>query len=271
MAGKFLPRSLIYKPKKALTPRIKKAKYEESCPKSLGSDSVVQNDNFIDASDKNITESVNLKNCLLFEELKKASTPVSSCVEDKPENKDDDEVVYFSKNQRWPEDGEPVCVICGRYGEYICDQTEDDVCSKECKAKNLHDQKKTKDITLGIMNKVNKPNIVQNYETLTIHKPYTYTRHPIVESLSESQVCELRARTEITVKGDNVERPVLEFSHCNINEKILENLTTFGYKTPTPVQMQVIPVALSGCGVLVCAQTGYVKTAAFLVAIMVKI
>ncbi|KAH9610702.1 hypothetical protein KSS87_001493 [Heliosperma pusillum] len=40
--------------------------------------------------------------------------------------------------QRFPLDGEPVCVVCGRYGEYICDETEDDICSKDCKAELLN-------------------------------------------------------------------------------------------------------------------------------------
>ncbi|XP_021738151.1 uncharacterized protein LOC110704641 isoform X2 [Chenopodium quinoa] len=44
--------------------------------------------------------------------------------------------------QRFPLPGEPVCVICGRYGEYICDETDDDICSMDCKAvllKQKHD------------------------------------------------------------------------------------------------------------------------------------
>ena len=62
--------------------------------------------------------------------------------DDEEEEEEDDEdalpaIVSFSKNQRWPEEDDPVCVICGKYGEYICDQTEADVCSLECKAKNL--------------------------------------------------------------------------------------------------------------------------------------
>ena len=35
--------------------------------------------------------------------------------------------------QREPLPGEPRCVNCGRYGEYICDETDDDVCIIECK------------------------------------------------------------------------------------------------------------------------------------------
>ncbi|XP_023488517.1 probable ATP-dependent RNA helicase DDX59 isoform X2 [Equus przewalskii] len=46
-------------------------------------------------------------------------------------------VKSFSKTQRWAEPGEPVCVVCGRYGEYICDRTDEDVCSLECKARHL--------------------------------------------------------------------------------------------------------------------------------------
>ncbi|KAJ0960332.1 hypothetical protein J5N97_001850 [Dioscorea zingiberensis] len=36
-------------------------------------------------------------------------------------------------DQREALPGEPRCVICGRFGEYICDETDDDICSKECK------------------------------------------------------------------------------------------------------------------------------------------
>ena len=33
-------------------------------------------------------------------------------------------VLSFSKNQRWPVPGEPVCMVCGRYGAYIVDRTD---------------------------------------------------------------------------------------------------------------------------------------------------
>ncbi|KAI5078401.1 hypothetical protein GOP47_0006072 [Adiantum capillus-veneris] len=36
-------------------------------------------------------------------------------------------------DQRFAAPGEPSCVVCGRFGEYICDKTEEDVCSIECK------------------------------------------------------------------------------------------------------------------------------------------
>ena len=55
------------------------------------------------------------------------------------DSNDEDEapIISFSKNQRWSEADEPKCVVCGRYGEYICSRTDVDVCSLECKARNL--------------------------------------------------------------------------------------------------------------------------------------
>ncbi|KAA0039710.1 P-loop containing nucleoside triphosphate hydrolases superfamily protein isoform 1 [Cucumis melo var. makuwa] len=49
----------------------------------------------------------------------------------------DYEEVKSKTEQRFAVAGEPVCVVCGRYGEYICDETNDDICSKECKFKLL--------------------------------------------------------------------------------------------------------------------------------------
>lgn len=51
---------------------------------------------------------------------------------------EEEEVVEFSKNQRSARPGEPVCVMCGRYGAYICDATDQDVCSIQCKQAHLY-------------------------------------------------------------------------------------------------------------------------------------
>lgn len=53
------------------------------------------------------------------------------------EEEDDEPVLSYSKLQRWPAEREPVCVVCGRYGAYIEDKTDEDVCSLECKARHL--------------------------------------------------------------------------------------------------------------------------------------
>ncbi|XP_074264932.1 uncharacterized protein LOC141587362 isoform X2 [Silene latifolia] len=67
--------------------------------------------------------------------------------------------------QRFPLLGEPVCVVCGRYGEYICDETEDDICSKDCKAELLN-QKQLQPL---------KGNICQE-PTVSIYQPKQFSQ-----------------------------------------------------------------------------------------------
>ena len=55
----------------------------------------------------------------------------------------------------------------------------------------------------------------------------------------------------------------ISFSSLNLAPELLKALDEFGYKTPTPIQAQAIPVALSGRDLMAGAQTGTGKTAAF--------
>ncbi|KAG5592929.1 hypothetical protein H5410_043443 [Solanum commersonii] len=49
--------------------------------------------------------------------------------------------VKTRSEQRFPLPGEPACVVCGKYGEYICDETEEDICSTDCKSNLLQNLK----------------------------------------------------------------------------------------------------------------------------------
>lgn len=60
----------------------------------------------------------------------------------------------------------------------------------------------------------------------------------------------------------------MTFENLNIIAPILEALKTEGYTTPTPIQVQTIPLALQGKDIIGCAQTGTGKTAAFAVPII---
>jgi ATP-dependent RNA helicase RhlE len=55
----------------------------------------------------------------------------------------------------------------------------------------------------------------------------------------------------------------LLFQQLNLTEPLLKALDHEGYKTPTPIQQQAIPVILERKDLLGCAQTGTGKTAAF--------
>jgi len=63
----------------------------------------------------------------------------------------------------------------------------------------------------------------------------------------------------------------MQFKSLNIIEPILKSLKEEGYTTPTPIQLQAIPIILQGADMIGCAQTGTGKTAAFAIPILQKL
>lgn len=60
----------------------------------------------------------------------------------------------------------------------------------------------------------------------------------------------------------------MKFDSLKLIEPILRAIKLEGYETPTPIQLQAIPLVLSRKDVLACAQTGTGKTAAFALPIL---
>jgi ATP-dependent RNA helicase RhlE len=58
------------------------------------------------------------------------------------------------------------------------------------------------------------------------------------------------------------------FEDFKFEESLMEGLYSMGYKSPTPIQQQAIPVLLAGKDLIGCAQTGTGKTAAYLLPII---
>lgn len=63
----------------------------------------------------------------------------------------------------------------------------------------------------------------------------------------------------------------MNFSQLGLAPAQVSACESLGYKTPTPIQHQAIPVVLSGRDVLGCAETGTGKTAAFLLPIIQRL
>ncbi len=61
---------------------------------------------------------------------------------------------------------------------------------------------------------------------------------------------------------------VEDFSPFGLSEDILNAVDTMGYRVPTPIQQEAIPVILNGEDLIGCAQTGTGKTAAFLLPVL---
>ena len=57
--------------------------------------------------------------------------------------------------------------------------------------------------------------------------------------------------------------PVLSFSSLVLKESLLNNLSSLGYESMTPIQAQSLPIMLAGNDVIAQAKTGSGKTAAF--------
>jgi superfamily II DNA/RNA helicase len=62
-----------------------------------------------------------------------------------------------------------------------------------------------------------------------------------------------------------------KFSDLGLSEQVLKAVAETGYDTPTPIQGQAIPVAMTGLDVLGIAQTGTGKTAAFTLPMIEKL
>lgn len=88
--------------------------------------------------------------------------------------------------------------------------------------------------------------------------------HSDVASLSEHQVNELRHKLGIKVSGIQPPKPVSSFGHLGFDEKMMNMIIKSGYTTPTPIQAQGVPVAMSGRDIIGIAKTGSGKTAAFI-------
>ncbi|KAL3531908.1 hypothetical protein ACH5RR_005429 [Cinchona calisaya] len=84
-----------------------------------------------------------------------------------------------------------------------------------------------------------------------------------------------RKKHNIHVSGSNVPSPLQSFAELKTRFKsksyILRNLADLGFKEPTPIQRQAIPVLLSGRECFASAPTGSGKTFAFVCPILMKL
>jgi len=82
--------------------------------------------------------------------------------------------------------------------------------------------------------------------------------------MTEEEVAELRMELDgIKVSGKNVPKPVQKWSQCGLTRPILDTIEKLGFEKPTPIQMQALPVIMSGRDVIGVAKTGSGKTMAF--------
>ncbi|XP_057534540.1 DEAD-box ATP-dependent RNA helicase 57 [Amaranthus tricolor] len=85
----------------------------------------------------------------------------------------------------------------------------------------------------------------------------------------------LRKEHGIHISGSNVPSPLQSFEELSTRygckPYLLRNFAALGYKEPTPIQRQAIPVLLSGRECFASAPTGSGKTLAFICPILIKL
>ncbi|KAK3934790.1 Pre-mRNA-processing ATP-dependent RNA helicase PRP5 [Diplogelasinospora grovesii] len=96
-----------------------------------------------------------------------------------------------------------------------------------------------------------------------IRKNFWVEPHELSQ-LTEEEAAELRLELDgIKVSGKDVPRPVQKWSQCGLARPVLDAIESLGYEKPTPIQMQALPVIMSGRDVIGVAKTGSGKTMAF--------
>ncbi|VDN88977.1 unnamed protein product [Brugia pahangi] len=75
----------------------------------------------------------------------------------------------------------------------------------------------------------------------------------------------------ISIKGGRVPKPLRNWEEAGLPAEVFDVIMKIGYKEPTPIQRQAIPIGLQNRDIIGVAETGSGKTAAFLIPLLVWI
>ncbi|GAM21705.1 hypothetical protein SAMD00019534_048800 [Acytostelium subglobosum LB1] len=101
--------------------------------------------------------------------------------------------------------------------------------------------------------------------------PPTHWSKKELKTMNERDWRIFREDFNITTKGSAIPNPMRRWRESVLPGEILEAIAKLGYEKPTPIQMQAIPIALSGRDILGIAETGSGKTAAFVIPMLTYI
>ncbi|TPX42797.1 hypothetical protein SeLEV6574_g05401 [Synchytrium endobioticum] len=98
-----------------------------------------------------------------------------------------------------------------------------------------------------------------------------YHEHQDVANRSTAEVDAFRRQHEMTVIGKAIPKPITAFSEAGFPNYVLTAIQTLGFPSPTAIQSQGWPMALSGRDVIGIAQTGSGKTLSYVLPAIVHI
>ncbi|XP_067136678.1 probable ATP-dependent RNA helicase DDX5 isoform X3 [Centruroides vittatus] len=120
--------------------------------------------------------------------------------------------------------------------------------------------------------KLTKPD--WNLCTLRPFQKNFYRENPNVtkrSSFFQVEVDAFRRTNDITVRGENIPKPLTTFDEGNFPEYVLRAIKEQQYEKPTAIQAQGWPISLSGRDLVGIAQTGSGKTLAYMLPAIVHI
>uniref|UniRef100_A0A4Y0ASA8 RNA helicase n=1 Tax=Anopheles funestus TaxID=62324 RepID=A0A4Y0ASA8_ANOFN len=106
--------------------------------------------------------------------------------------------------------------------------------------------------------------------TLAPFKKDFYREHSVVRNRSQKDVDRFLAKHDITLVGQ-CPKPITEFDEIDIPDYVVREIEKQGYKSPTPIQAQGWPIALSGLNMVGVAKTGSGKTLGYMLPAIVHI
>ncbi|XP_053680464.1 uncharacterized protein LOC128731374 [Anopheles nili] len=106
--------------------------------------------------------------------------------------------------------------------------------------------------------------------TLAPFKKDFYREHSVVRNRSQKDVDRFLAKHDITLIGQ-CPKPITEFDEIDIPDYVMREIEKQGYKSPTPIQAQGWPIALSGLNMVGVAKTGSGKTLGYMLPAIVHI
>jgi len=92
-----------------------------------------------------------------------------------------------------------------------------------------------------------------------------------LEHMSQRDWRIFREDYSISVKGGNIPHPIRNWNECGLPEEIVKIIDDIGYKEPSAIQRQAIPIGLLNRDIIGVAETGSGKTCAFLLPLLVWI
>uniref|UniRef100_A0A1B6DGM6 RNA helicase n=2 Tax=Clastoptera arizonana TaxID=38151 RepID=A0A1B6DGM6_9HEMI len=98
-----------------------------------------------------------------------------------------------------------------------------------------------------------------------------YVPHISVSNRSLNDVVQYRSSNEMTIKGQNVPNPIQYFEEGNFPPYVMDGIRKQGFSSPTAIQAQGWPIALSGNNMVGIAKTGSGKTLAYILPAIVHI